>query len=202
MKIQTQRLKRIFVEPQVSYGFFFGAIILVAAISFAAIVFGHDRAALAPALSASATTDTFASTSAHHAIGETITIDEIAFAVQSFRIDAKGVPGLAPMPGYEFFIPTVTITNNTGATFEMIPLLYFYIKDPEGDVYRPTAAPIMTDQLTGPLLPGETVREEIGFEVPLGIDRPALYFERGTSGHPVVAVDLITSREQTPATQQ
>jgi hypothetical protein len=75
---------------------------------------------------------------------------------------------------------------------EMIPLLYFYIKDGAGNVYHPTAAPIMTDQLTGPLLPGETVREEIGFEVPQNIDHPVLYFERGTPGHPVIAVDLIS----------
>ncbi|MDR3581982.1 MAG: DUF4352 domain-containing protein [Candidatus Pacebacteria bacterium] len=180
MKIQTERLKRMFVEPRVSYGVFFAGIVLMAAVSFAAIVSGYDRALLEPTPVASL----------HDAIGETMTAADVAFTVNGFRTDAKGVPGLSPMPGYEFLIPAVTLTNNTGADLEMIPLLYFYIKDSEGNVYHPTAAPIMTDQLTGPILPGETVREEIGFEVPLGIDRPALYFERGTPGHPVVAVDL------------
>jgi len=97
------------------------------------------------------------------------------------------------MPGYEFVIPTIVITNHLATTLELIPLIYFYVKDSAGNVYHVTAVPTATDQLTGPILPGEKVREEIGFEVPVGIDHPALYFERGTVGHPVIAIDFASS---------
>jgi len=179
MKLKD-RLQRIFTKPRVPYGLFVLGVPLAAAMGYAAVEFGR----YAP--------PTAAAPAKHFAVGDTIETDGVAVSVDSFRYDVKGYPGFTPMPGYQFLIPTVTITNHLATNLEMIPLVYFYIKDSAGNVYDVTAVPITTDQLTGPILPGEKVREELGFEVPVGIDHLALYFERGTVGHPVVAIDLVT----------
>ena len=178
-----QRFKNFFTEPRVPYGLLTIGIILAMIVGYAAV--GSGRLAPLPA----------PTTPVHYAVGDTIQTDSIALKVESFRFDLKGVPGFAPMPGYQFLMPMVTIANRTNTNFELIPLLFFYIKDSKGNVYHPTAAPIVTDQLTGPILPGEKVREELGFEVPVGTRNPALYFERGTAGHPVIVIDLATSTQ-------
>lgn len=172
------KLKKLFTEPRVPYGLFFLGIILAVAVGYAAVALGQYTRSLVPI------------TTPHHVMGDIVSSDGITLTAESFRSDTKGFPGFAPMQDYQFLMPMIDITNHTNVSMEVIPLLYFYIKDNAGNVYHPTAAPIMTDQLTGPLLPGETVREEIGFEVPLGIDHPTLYFERGTPNHPVIAIDL------------
>lgn len=184
MKKYIQQFTHLFTEPRVPYGLFFVGLVIAVAVGYGAAESG--RSAPAPVLF-----------SAHYAVGDTILTDGVAVGVESVRADTKGYPGFTPMPGYQFLIPMVDITNHLATNLELIPLLYFYIKDKEGNVYHSTAVPTNTDQLTGPILPGEKVREEIGFEVPQNIDHPALYFERGTIGHPVVAIDLTTSTEQT-----
>ena len=175
------RLQRLFAKPRVPYGLFFIGIVLAALMGYAAVELGRyapQSPATVPAT--------------HFAVGGTIETDGVAVSVDSFRFDTKGYPGFTPMPGYEFLIPTVTVTNNLATNLELIPLIYFYVKDSAGNIYHVTAVPAASDQLTGPILPGEKAREEIGFEVPVGVDHPALYFERGTAGHPVIAIDLIT----------
>jgi hypothetical protein len=173
----TERFKNFFSEPRVPYALFFAGIMLAAAVSYLASELGRyvPPQSVLPA---------------HYAVGDTIETDGVAVSVESVRYDTKGYPGFTPMPGYEFLIPMVDITNHLATNLELIPLIYFYIKDKAGNVYHITAVPIVTDQLTGPILPGENVREELGFEVPQGIDQPTLYFERGTVGHPVVAINL------------
>jgi hypothetical protein len=177
----TTKLQQLFTRPRVPFGLFFIGVVLAAAVGYAAVEI--EQYAPPPV----------AISSAHFAVGDTIEADGVAVSVENFRYDTTGYPGFTPMPGYEFLIPTVDITNDLATNLELIPLVYFYVKDSAGNVYHVTAVPTATDQLTGPILPGEKVREEIGFEVPLGIDHPALYFERGTVGHPVIAIDLTTS---------
>ena len=89
-------------------------------------------------------------------------------------------------------MPMVDVTNHTNAGLEMIPLLYcyFYIKDADGNVYQPTAAPIATGQLTGPILPGKKCAKRSASKCRSILKTPVLYFERGTPGQPIVAVNL------------
>ncbi|HVN26213.1 MAG TPA: DUF4352 domain-containing protein [Candidatus Paceibacterota bacterium] len=171
--------KKIFTEPKVSYGILVVALLCMAAVSKLALDIGSSQSEGIRAVP-----------SAHYSVGQAVNANEIALTVDGFREDVEGLPYLKPDAGNKFLIPTVSITNHTASQFDLIPLLFFYIKDAEGNVYDITAAPIHTAQVTGPILPGETVKEELGFEVPANIDHPTLYFERGTPDHLVVAVDL------------
>jgi hypothetical protein len=182
MKKIISFLKNIFTKPQIPSGLFIIGIVLAAGVGYTAVALKYLHESSVQIISL------------HHVAGENIETDGVTLTMESFRVDTKGVPGLAPSSGNEFIMPMVDITNHTNADLEMIPILYFSIKDADGNVYHPTAVPLMTDQLTGPILPGEKVREEIGFEIPLNSKDPALYFERGTPNHPVVAIDLVNPK--------
>jgi hypothetical protein len=180
MKKYSKRFKDIFTQPWIPVGPFFISLGFMAVATYIAIQLGQFSQGSKIAIVSAE----------HHAIGENIVAGNSALKVESVRYDTTGNQVLKPEAGNEYLMPTVDITNHSNENLQLIPLLFFYIKDSQGNVYDITAAPIHNDQLTGPILPGETAREEIGFEVPTGIDHPALYFEPGTTGDPVVAVDL------------
>ena len=130
------------------------------------------------------------SLSKHYSIGQNVNINDVSLNVESLRYDIRGSASNQLKSGYQYLITTVVLTNNLASNFEMMPLLYFYIKDGQGNIYNVSVADIYGEQLTGPILPGESVREEIAFEVPINVDKPTLYFQRGTPDHAVVAFDL------------
>lgn len=170
------RLKSFFVEPKVPYGLLLAGLLITTIVVLIAVRQNRFIASINPFR--------------HHTMGETVDVNGVSVRVESFRYDTKGKGPFIPQPGNEFLILTIDIQNNTDADFELIPLAYFYIKDAAGNVYNVTDAPVQNSQLTGPILPHENAREEIGFEVPGHIVRPALYFERGTPDHLVTAIDL------------
>lgn len=104
----------------------------------------------------------------------------ISMRVEKVRQDPIGAGPLTPRNGYTFIIPTITFTNNSTSSFELIPLLALHIKDSKGNVYNVTAIPSETNELSGPILPHDNVREEVGFEVAEGASNLVLYFETGT----------------------
>lgn len=126
----------------------------------------------------------------HYYLGDEITTPTVTLTVHGVRSDAKGTGPLVPKKGYEFIIADVTFQNNTEKPFDLAPLLFFHIKDDTGKVYNVTAVPTQTNQLSGPVLPHDKVREEIGFEVIKDAKEPVLYFETGRRDYPVIAVDL------------
>lgn len=126
----------------------------------------------------------------HQQINETIIVPGVTFAVESVRRDAVGAGPLAPREGYEFVIPTVSITNTGIAPIELVPLLHFHVRDRAGTVYTVAAIPSQGAQFSGSILPGDTIREEIGFEVARGALDLTLYFEPGIADRTMIAVDL------------
>jgi hypothetical protein len=177
IKHHINKVKKFFTEPKIPYGLFALALLVMGGVGYAALWLGQ---AAQPPLIVDST---------HFAIGDTIGVGGFALKVESFRVDYNGDSVLKPSSGDEFLIPTIDVTNHTAVTQDLIPLLFFYIQDAQGNVYHINAVPLQTDQ-TSQILPGETVREEIGFEVPQTINHPALYFQHGPVGTPLVAVDL------------
>ncbi|OHA83702.1 MAG: hypothetical protein A2408_00340 [Candidatus Yonathbacteria bacterium RIFOXYC1_FULL_52_10] len=126
----------------------------------------------------------------HHKIGETLTAPGLTFAVESVRQDAVGAGPLAPRPGYAFIVPTIEITNTGTTPIELAPLLHFHVRDRAGNVYVVAAIPSQGAQFSGSILPGDTIREELGFEVAQHVSDLTLYFEPGTVDRSMFAVDL------------
>ena len=125
-----------------------------------------------------------------HALGETVVLDQMALTVESVRIDATGAGPLAPHAGNIFVVSTITIENRSGQQVEFIPLLQFYLKDRAGNVYNATPVPSNSNELTGPILPHDKLREELGFEVAKNASGLTLYFSPGLSDNAIVAVAL------------
>ena len=74
--------------------------------------------------------------------------------------------------------------------FDFIPLLSLYVKDSSGNVYPETAVASEGSMLSGPLLPHDILREEVGFEVPRGASGLVLYFEAGGTDRNIIAINL------------
>ncbi len=125
-----------------------------------------------------------------HALGETVVLDQMALTVESVRVDATGAGPLAPHTGNIFVVSTITIENRSGQQVEFIPLLQFYLKDRAGNVYNATPVPSNSNELTGPILPHDKLREELGFEVAKNASGLTLYFSPGLSDNAIVAVAL------------
>lgn len=114
----------------------------------------------------------------------------VSMRVEKVRQDPIGAGPLTPRKGYVFIIPTITFTNNSTTSYELIPLLALHIKDSKGNVYNVTAIPSDTNELSGPILPYDKVREEVGFEVASEATDLILYFETGTPERTVLTERL------------
>lgn len=171
-----RRLRTFFTVPKISLGVF--ALFLVATIfiTWFSLIIGYQtkRTDLAE----------------HQQIGETIVASGMTFVVESVRRDMVGAGPLAPRPGYEFVIPTISITNTGAVPIELAPLLHFHVRDREGNVYVVAAIPSEGSQFSGTILPGDTLREELGFEVAQDASDLTLYFEPGLTDRSMFAVDL------------
>lgn len=123
-------------------------------------------------------------------LGEEINSGGLSLVVESVRRDDKGSGPLKPIEGNEYVIVKINLKNNTSKSFDFIPLLFFHLKDSAGNVYESTAVPTDGAQLSGALLPQDSIREDIGFEVPKKTGNLVLYFEPGTPGKPTLSIDL------------
>lgn len=129
----------------------------------------------------------------HASIGDTVSAPGITVRVDSVRTDAHGVGPLAPHPGNVFIVPTVVLTNTGHDPIDLVPLLYFHVRDGVGNVYPVTAIPNASPQYSGTILPNDTVRQDVGFDVPRTASPLTLYVETGAPSS-VIAIDL-TSRQ-------
>ena len=127
---------------------------------------------------------------AHYPLGEEIRTGNLSFAVENFRRDTVGAGPFIPRPEHEFIVPTIILKNNSEKSFDFIPLLSLYVKDGSGNVYPVVAVPSEGSQLSGPLLPHDILREEVGFEVPSRASDLVLYFEAGGVERKIIPVRL------------
>ena len=172
-------LKQFFLEPKIPYGVFIVIIIILLLVIWFGNIKGNEIKLLG-------LIDI-------HRIGDNINTPNFSVNVSSLRRDSVGGGPLVPKPGYEFIVPTISVQNMTDEPIDFIPLLFFYIKDSEGNVYNVTSVPSQTNQLSGPILAHDKLKEEIGFEIPKTAKGLKLYFEPGTTKY-VVVVDLEVSK--------
>lgn len=170
----SRAARSLFVSPRIPIGVFAFFILCTMAITWYAIATSSRQLPPPPT----------------SRIEETVSLPGTDLVVESVRRDASGAGPLTPHPDNEFIVVMVTLVNTSERTFELVPLLSFHIKDAAGNVYNVTAVPSDSNQLSGPLLPHDTIREEIGFEVPKGASGLRMLFEPGTPGHDVALIDL------------
>ena len=171
-----KRVEEILFQPSVTGIVFLAFILLAVGVTWCAVTSGRQVRD--------------ANLFAAHAIGDTARTNDISLIVEHVRRDSQGGGPLTPRPGHEFIIPTIVLKNNGDTPFEFIPLLSLYVKDASGNVYPETA--IVTDGgvLSGPILPHDVLREEVGFEVPAGASGLVLYFEMNKNERKTVAIRL------------
>lgn len=112
-------------------------------------------------------------------LGTEVFTDILSLKVESVREDPVGAVPFVPHQGNVFIIPTIVITNLSTTTRDLIPTLALYVKDDDGNIYNMAVAPLHTEQFGGPMLPHDTVRQEIAFEVKNNAKGLILYFESG-----------------------
>jgi hypothetical protein len=124
-------------------------------------------------------------------IGERAHEAGLALTVSSVRTDDVGAPPFSPREGYRFVVADVTIENLATSSIDISPLLDFHVKDSEGNVYNVAVVPSEKEMLSGTLLPGDSLREEIGFEIKNNKHGLRLYYESGRMSDQIVVVDLL-----------
>jgi hypothetical protein len=112
-------------------------------------------------------------------LGTEVSTDMMSLKIESVREDPIGALPFVPREGYTFIIPTFSITNMTDRQRDLIPTLTLYIKDRDGNIYNMAIAPLHTEQFGGPILPHDTVRQEMAFEVKKNTKDLVFYFETG-----------------------
>ncbi len=111
--------------------------------------------------------------------GTEVQSDIMSLRVERVREDPVGALPFVPHEGNTFIIPTIIITNLSSTTRDLIPTLALYIKDSEGNIYNMAVAPLLTEQFGGPILPHDSVRQEMAFEVKKNATHLVFYFEAG-----------------------
>jgi hypothetical protein len=122
-------------------------------------------------------------------VGDTLIIEDISLRV----LQVERIPGQAPVTapaGFEYLVATVFIGNGTSHDIQIAPLLNFHLKDTAGRVFEITANPNATAQLSGPLVSGDSLQEEISFLVPTDARGLVLLYEPGQSGQQVARILL------------
>lgn len=122
-------------------------------------------------------------------IGTSVTAAGLTFRV----IDTHRTDGSEQLPapaGSQYLVTKVFIGNNTAEAIQVIPLLHFYAKDDQGRVYNVTANPSGSTQLSGALVDGDSLQEEISFLIPADARGLHLYYEPGLSQQRIIRVAL------------
>jgi len=176
MNTKKEKIKIFFTQPKVSFGVFLLFIALSVGVTWFAGAVGEKEQR--------------SNLLATHGIGEKIQTRELTLSVEGVRRDEIGAGPLVPRAGYEFIIPTITLKNTSEKPFDLIPLLYFHIKDNKGNVYNVVAIPSDSAELSGKIPPHDMIREEIGFEVIKGAQGLLLHFDPGTFDQQTVVVNL------------
>lgn len=123
-------------------------------------------------------------------IGEVFRIGDFNITIHDVRYDKNGNEFFKLSPKHHFVITDITLTNTSGKPAEFIPLLHLHARDSMNRVYSVEPIPTEFGQWSGSLLPHDTVRQEIGFEVPNTETKLRLYFETGTPNRDVAVVNL------------
>lgn len=124
-----------------------------------------------------------------HSIGDTTVTNDVTFRV--VKVERTSGPKEFSAPaGQEFLVATIFLGNGTTGELQVSPLLQFHVKDSQGRVYTVTANPNQSAQLSGPLVAGDSLQQEISFLVPTTEQDFVLLYEPGVRDQAVVRISL------------
>jgi len=126
------------------------------------------------------------------ALGTPIEAGELTLEVTRVTRSAGG-DFWKPAPGGEFVIVNVALTNSSDAAQHVSSLLQFWLKDSTGQIYDVNLVANMEapmDLPDGEYAPGETIRGQVGFQVPEGTGGLVFVFDAQVWGFGKVFVDL------------
>jgi hypothetical protein len=95
-------------------------------------------------------------------------------------------------PNETMLILNISITNNTVATQQLIPVNQFYVRSNEGDYRALHASMYVTTPLAAAeLAPGKTATGQLSFNVPKHIAHPLLYVDTGWDNSVPLVYDVL-----------
>jgi hypothetical protein len=92
---------------------------------------------------------------------------------------------LKPDKDKTYFIVDLYVKNKSGKTLPLYPLSQTYIKDDQGQTYGVGPAMVLQPFQGGDLAPGDKIKGQIAYEIPISLKNPRFYLE-GLSQTPVV----------------
>lgn len=114
------------------------------------------------------------------AVGETVTLDNLAVTVNEVTYPA-GDDFTSPDEGYQFVVLDITLANQGNETLNASSLLQMWLKDATGQLYSVDLMAAVASGGTPPegeLAPGETIRGQVGFQVPVDAQGLVFTFDR------------------------
>jgi hypothetical protein len=120
-------------------------------------------------------------------VGDRVTAEGKALTVEEVSTTNSVNEFFTPEPGNTFLVTGVSI-ENVSSEADRFNMFDFGVRDSQGNSYTPTVAP--EPQLSsGEIVPGETVRGNVAFEVPMDAQGFILLWQPSVLG-PSVRVDL------------
>jgi hypothetical protein len=125
-------------------------------------------------------------------IGESIEMNNMVLTVNEISSPA-GDQFTKPTEGYKFLVVDLTLINNSSNAVNISSLMQMYVKDSEArkfsvDIMATTAANGTTPD--GEYAPGETIRGQVGYEVPADETQFVFSFEADFWGTGKILVEL------------
>lgn len=126
------------------------------------------------------------------AVGETVTLDDLAVTVNGVS-NPPGDSFNRPKEGNQFVVLDITLQNQGAVAMNVSSLLQMWLKDATGQLYTIDYMAVVAAGGTPPegeIAPGETIRGQIGFQVPVDAQNLVFAFDRDvfTPGKAFVAL--------------
>jgi hypothetical protein len=127
-----------------------------------------------------------------YSIGESIEMNDMVLTVNEVSSPA-GDQFTKPSEGYKFLVVDLTLINNSSTAVNISSLMQMFVKDSAGrkfdvDIWATTAGGGTTPD--GEYAPGETIRGQVGYEVPADETQFIFVFEADFWGTGKILVDL------------
>jgi hypothetical protein len=126
------------------------------------------------------------------AINETIQIGSMLLVVNDVAYPA-GDQFNRPSEGNKFLVVDLTLENSGNTTASVSTLLQMWVKDPTGQQYQVDLSATVASGGTTPdgeLVPGERIRGQVGFQVPMDMEELVFVFNAEVFGAGTVFVAL------------
>lgn len=109
-------------------------------------------------------------------------VTENATVDQAFTID----------PADTMLIMDISITNQTSAKQDLVPVNQLYVRDREGDTFMMHPSMLLKTPLAAAsLAPGQTVTGQISFDVPKKLAKPLVYIDFGWNSQAPTVIDVL-----------